>query len=500
MSFSRRQFLTRSGALSASLTAAALFADRGVAGAFPDGGYGPLVADPNGICDLPPGFTYRVLASTAAAGPYPATQLGRRSPAENLGPVPAGPDALGSFFDPSTGRTFLVCNHELTTSSFPVPKTFRGAPVPTYDSGSGAQGGCTMIELDAMMNVVDHRPVLAGTIRNCAGGMTPWGTWLTCEETTSSASASSNRTKDHGYLFEVDPFGSGTSAQPYRAMGRAAHEAVAIDPDTGKAYITEDANGGLLYLFRPTNTTGVLGSLGGGGELLAMKVPGHADFATLAALGAGTSLGGVTFTAAANPDVVALNASFDSATVTRGAKLEGCWWIGEELWFVQSYTSVTGSPHAGAIFAFEPTDARIRVVAVIPAGGATVTLGAQTHALHNPDNIAATPYGGAIWSQDGGASQYLVIVHPNGSYFPFAKNPAAGEWAGAHFSLDGRWLFANQQANGRTLAITGPWTGPEPVVPEAPMSVLLPISGAASIAALIALRQRRMAAAAEVMS
>ena len=89
MSFSRRQFLARGAMVSASATLAGLFATSGPAGAFPLGGYGPLVADPNGVADLPAGFSYKVLATRTAVGPFGTTQLGLRSPAENLGLMPA---------------------------------------------------------------------------------------------------------------------------------------------------------------------------------------------------------------------------------------------------------------------------------------------------------------------------------------------------------------------------------------------------------------------------
>jgi uncharacterized protein len=498
MTFSRRQFMSRTALVSASLTTAGLFAKSGVAGAFPPEGYGPLIADPDGICDLPAGFTYKVLASTEAAGPAAATQLGTRSPAENLGPVPGAPDALGSFYDASTKRTYLVCNHELSSGSG-VPKSFRGAPVPTYDVGAGAAGGCTVLVLDESMEVIEHVPLLAGTIRNCAGGMTPWGTWLTCEETTTSAGATTS--KNHGYLFEVDPKGGLTNAVPYSAMGRAAHEAVAINPANGFAYITEDSSGGLVYKFSPTNTSPAYGALGDGGALYAMKVPNYADFALLAAVGAGTKIADVSWTVTTTPDVASLKTSFDSATVTRGNKLEGCWWVDDSLWFVSSYS---GTAHSGAVFKYTPSTATIEVVYVMPAGGMTVELTdgvtVQSHLLRDPDNIAATPYGGIIWSQDGGDSQYLVLLAPDGDDdfrpVPFAKNPSSGEWAGAHFSPDGKWLFANQQSQNRTLAITGPWSStPPPVIPEVPFSLLLPLSGAALGAGLLAVRNRRVAEA-----
>lgn len=504
MSLSRRQFLARTATVSAGAALAGLFATSGPAGAFPLAGYGPLQTDPLGLVDLPVGFSYKVLALTNPIGTTPATQLGLRLPAENLGAVPGAADGMGSVYEPATGRTYLVCNHELTTGAR-VPTIFRGNPVATYDSLAGAAGGCTTLVLDADMNVIDHIPAIAGTIRNCAGGMTPWGTWLTCEEDQSTPNGTA-REKQHGYLFEVDPRTGLTNAVPYTAMGRANHEAVAIDPSTSAAYITEDATGSVVFKFVPNDTSQQFGSLGNGGSLYAMKVPGIANFAELVTTG--QVISGVTWTPAAAADVAGLKDTFNSATVTRGTKIEGCWWIGGALWFAQSFSGAIAAsafgPAApandGGVFKYDPVAGTLTTITRIPAGGTTVTVAdattTQNHIILNPDNIAATPYGGAIWSQDGGSSQYLVALSPDGTFFPVARNPAGGEWAGAHFSHDGTWLFANQQTRGLTVAITGPWT-PDvpPVVPEVPMNILLPLTGAATIAGVIAWRGRRMATA-----
>ena len=200
-------------------------------------GYGELLPDPAGRLALREGFRYTIV-----------TEAGKTL-LESGHPTPSRHDGTGAFRGRG-GGTVLVYNHEIGR---PFANPGSDVPVPhidglVYDPGSA--GGCTIVETDRDGNRIREYVGIAGTATNCAGGITPWDTWLTCEETEGKA-GSGGRTKDHGYVFEVDPFDEDANQdpQPIKALGRFAHEAAAVDPGTGDIYLTEDASNpnGLLY-------------------------------------------------------------------------------------------------------------------------------------------------------------------------------------------------------------------------------------------------------------
>ncbi|NGN67652.1 DUF839 domain-containing protein [Streptomyces sp. A7024] len=452
-SATRRQLLARTGATVAGIafTGAVpeLFAGTATAATHGSGGYGPLVPDPDGLLDLPAGFRYRVLSHEGE--PMSSGQ----------GAVPGSHDGMEAIRG-RHGKLHLVRNHEIRPGDGkpPVPAVERL----TYDPTAG--GGCTQLTLDERGRLLDERVAIAGTAVNCAGGPTPWRTWLTCEETEGKAGVN-GYTKDHGFIFEVDPddpYRSG--AVPLTAMGRFAHEAIAVDPRTGAVYETEDASKpfGLFYRFLPDKPLGGLGSLRGGGRLEAMRVPGVPDLSVIQEPGA-------TFEHVAwvpVPDPLAQQTSvrlqdYGAKGITRSQKLEGCYWGGGAVYFVSSYAArAAGSAadHYGQVWKYEPHRHRLTLVVVF-GPDTDIQLPGES-----PDNISLTPHGGLMVCEDGDGAQHVFGVTRRGAVYPVARNrlnigtdeaPEYGEFAGATFSPNGRTMFVNIYTPGTTLAITGPW-------------------------------------------
>ncbi|MDT9695095.1 PhoX family protein [Streptomyces sp. P17] len=452
---SRRQMLARTGALGASIAFAGnlsdLFAGTAAAQNLGHTGYGPLVPDPNGLLDLPEGFRYRVLSREG--DPLRSGE----------GKVPSNHDGMTAL-PGRHGRVHLVRNHENRhTAKLPVP-TVEGL---TYDPQG--KGGCTTLTLDAHGKVLSERVAIAGTAVNCAGGPTPWGTWLTCEETEDKA-GTNGYTKDHGFIFEVDPANPHRSgAVPLTAMGRLQHEAVAVDPRRGIVYETEDAflkPFGLFYRFLPNEPLGGGGSLRAGGRLQAMRLPGVPDLSSIQEPGA-------TFEHiewADVPDPLATETpirlqDFGPRGITHAQKLEGCYWGGRSVYFVSSFArSAEGSAadHYGQIWRYDPERRRLSLVIVF-GPDTDVQLPGES-----PDNICLAPTGGLMVCEDGNGAQHVFGVTRDGEVYAMARNaqnigtpdaPEWGEFAGVTFSPDGQTMYLNCYTPGTTFAVRGPWGG-----------------------------------------
>lgn len=454
MSATRRQILAGTGALGAGIAFAGsvpeIFAGTAAAEESRRAkGYGPLVPDPDGLLDLPRGFRYTVLSREG--DPLRSGE----------GKVPSNHDGMTAL-PGRDGRTHLVRNHENRPNAKIRVPAVDGL---TYDPM--AMGGCTALALGPGNHVLSERVAIAGTAVNCAGGPTLWHTWLTCEENEDKA-GTNGYTKDHGFIFEVDPCDPHrTGAVPLTAMGRFQHEAVAIDPGTGIVYETEDAFQypfGLFYRFLPEKPLGGIGSLRAGGRLEAMRVPGVPDLSAIQETG--TSFDGIEWVPV--PDPLAKETpirlqDFGAKGITHAQKLEGCYWGGRCVYFVTSFAkSDEGSlaDHYGQVWRYDPGARRLTLI---------VVFGPDTDVRmpgESPDNIALAPGGGLMVCEDGDGEQYVFGLTRSGTVYPMARNrqnigtpeePAWGEFAGVTFSPDGRTMYVNCYKPGTTFAVTGPW-------------------------------------------
>ncbi|WP_019634731.1 alkaline phosphatase PhoX [Actinomadura atramentaria] len=421
-------------------------------------GYGPVVADPKGLLALPRGFSYSVVAQAGV------TRL------ETGEPTPSDADGT-AFFARGRSRA-LVNNHEIDGGEdYPVP-ALDGL---TYDPG--ARGGTTTIDVSARGERVREYVSLAGTHNNCAGGRTPWDTWLTCEETEQRAGG--RFLKDHGYVFEVDPFDRAANREPVplKFLGRYSHEAVAVDPRRGDIYLTEDAGGpnGLYYRWTPPH-----GHHGGKGALRELALGRGGDTAGrlramrcsdrgrhVRDLSEATKPGTryrVSWVDVPDRDArtTSVRKQFTDDQVTRSHKLEGAYWGDGGAYFVASFArGDDGSVHEhdGQVWFYDP---RTETVTLETIFGVNPDPDADTH-FDGPDNITVSPHGGLILAEDGDGLSHLFGVTDAGQAYPVARNDLNNsEFTGPTFSDDGRILFANIQSPGHVLAITGPWRHERP--------------------------------------
>jgi uncharacterized protein len=476
--------------------------------------YGPIapVKDLNTglfLLQLPKGFSYRSFSWTGDLMNDGQRVLPRH-------------DGMGVVKTMRVGRgtdQFLIRNHE--NGLGPIQNVV-GNPGAIYDTatdtnGNGSWGGCDVLRV-RNGQLIDHRQTIAGTVINCAGGITGWGTWLTCEEFF-TGTALPTGFKKHGYVFECSANPMETVATPIVGMGRFSHEATARDPVTGYVYETEDdRNKAGFYRYKPNNTSMQYGALAQGGTLQAAKVVGL-EGANLIALGGAqpktpTMVGQefeIEWVDIENPDADAgttndtgfgSNAAQSLEIRSAGAsgpylearskgalrmcRGEGIWWATNSMFIVDTNFGYSSDNRPGrglgAIWEYTPsrTNPERGTLKLIYTALARV-------AGNNPDNITVSPRGGLLTCDDGAAAidafgegQRLMGYSAAGEAYIFGKNNAqlsptdiAGmgrseefieatdhrdnEFCGACFDPTGRTLFVNMQTPGITFAISGPW-------------------------------------------
>lgn len=414
--------------------------DQAVAGGL---GYGPLKRDPAGLLDLPEGFSYRII-------------LEQGQPMSDGGRVPGSPDGTGVFLM-ADGSYRLVRNHELESHQHgraPYGGGWRPPEKAFFDPG--ALGGTITTVLDRDLRVQKSFVSLAGTVRNCAGCATPWGSWLSCEESVKSPADGTNYQRVHGYVFEVPAAADGPADPvPLKAMGRFLHEGAAVDPGSGVVYQTEDRGDGCIYKFRP-QAPGELSR----GRLFALRVRDRPGLNT------GNPAGGAAIAVGkplpadwvelrepdSQDDTLRLQAkALGAATFVRG---EGMAWRGKSVVFTATSGGAAG---LGQLWEFAPD-------AQSPTGAGSLTLlaeAAEQCEFNKPDNLAVQPGGELIFAEDNRAYTRLIGLSADGRPYPFAyfRQDTSEELSGLAFSPDNRFMLASLYDLGLTLLITGPFHG-----------------------------------------
>ena len=423
---------------------------------------GRLVDDPHRLLSLPKGFMYRVISH---AGDSMDDGL----------LVPDKPDGMATFEGPN-GWTLLVRNHEIEPRQKGpfgenAERLSRVDTSKLYDlgeEGKPCNGGTTTVVYDTRsQKVVRQYMSLAGTIRNCAGGPTPWGSWITCEEANDVVGANKIDEgpaivcqKDHGYNFEVPAAANIhlTPAVPLKAMGRFRHEAVAVEPNSGIVFQTEDLDDGLIYRFIPNR----YGKLGVGGKLQALALVNHASADTRNWTAGFTITPGERYAVrwidledveSPNDDLRYQGFEAGAARFARG---EGMWYADGDIYFA---CTSGGNARLGQLWKYTPSASEGQAGEAADRGMLELFVEPNdSNLVVNADNLTAAPWGDLIVCEDrDGEEVRLVGVTPAGGCYTFAHNHAHTEFSGVTFSPDGSTLFVNLQHHGMTLAITGPW-------------------------------------------
>lgn len=267
--------------------------------------------------------------------------------------------------------------------------------------------------------------------------------------------------QNHGYVFEVAAQADGpVDPVPLRAMGRFVHEAIAIDPQTGIVYLTEDQDPSGFYRFIPDDP----GNLVAGGRLQMLVVRGQPGYDTRTRQAPGTRLR-VIWVDIPDPDpdrdYIPPDAVFNQGLAQGGARfarLEGCC-AGEGFIYFDATTG--GNAGAGQVWQYIPDQGNFGELELVFESP-------SMDVLKNPDNICMSPRGGLAICEDSGGENYLRGIDGEGDLFDFLRNDINSlEWAGACFSPQGRTLFVNIQGalwvsdgdepKGMTFAIWGPW-------------------------------------------
>ncbi len=462
MSISRRNFLTNGLAVGLGFYGLQKFAHTPLKAANSKqmlnfkAGYGELIKDPKGILDLPKGFSYKIIS---AAGKQMFDGY----------TVPTKMDGMATFM--IGGKTVIIRNHEIDPGAFGTGAFGKNNELLKridkkliYDNGfedTVALGGTTTIIYDTNTQKVEKEFLsLIGTLRNCAGGPTPWNSWITCEETV--VTKSDKFMKNHGYNFEVPATINPKIAEPIPLieMGRFNHEAVCLEPKSGIVYQTEDAHDGLIYRYLPNQK----GNLAKGGKLQALAIKGQKSYDTRnwgaesnnhitiknqRYLVEWVDLDNV------NPSEDDLRLRGLNKGAAKFARGEGMWFGNNEVYFA---CTNGGAKKVGQVFRYIPSDFEGTIKEKDNPGTLELFIESEnSDIIRNCDNLTVSPWGDVILCEDDDSPR-IVGVTPKGEIYHIAHNVGyKSELTGGCFSPDGSTFFVNIQHAGFTLAITGDW-------------------------------------------
>lgn len=482
----RRSFLKGSTAAAAGLALGGPFQGfvaRSVGAAGPPVPTVPLAPVPDlrdGVerLALPHGFAYRSWDPTGA-------------PMAFGGALPGNHDGMGAF-GAGGGRVLLIRNHEVNGST----GAYTSAPeVPMYDPA--ARGGNTYSLVDLYGNVERTWPALAGTQMNCAGGSTPWGSWISCEETVNGPDVFDDFTRfglppdtyvqnarlneTHGYIFEV-PVDGDASAEPVTHAGRFAHEAAVFDPSTGSIFLTEDnfGYGSGLFRYDPPVDPRRSKRIEDGGTLWMLGV-GETAANLSGAQSRGTRYS-VRWVRIDEPDPRFPMVGGLPTTINNRAIVN----LGEQGWNgggavfsrlegiavdkgVVYFASTQGGGAPEPVDWIESAEGRGgfgrgtgQIWALHPRTGIleVVYQSTSTADLRLPDNVTTSARGTLILCEDNSGPNRLQALDKWGRLTTFAQRndlPAV-EFAGTCFSPNGHTLYVNlNTGSALTVAIWGPW-------------------------------------------
>jgi uncharacterized protein len=418
-------------------------------------GYGPIQPTPeedSGVAyiALPPGFRYRIISR-------------QNEPMDDGNPTPGIFDGMAAYRGRG-GSTILIRNHE--NRSRPGEIEVKVPAGKRYDQDPNVRGGNTKLVVSRDRRVTESFAVLGGTHTNCAGGVTPWGSWITCEEIFNYGSVESNQVPGsgvpHGYSFEIPADADGpVDPIPMLSAGRFSHEAVAwVD---GVLYETEDRGDAAFYRFLPRRRPRESGDLASfGGTLEALMVRGRPNF------DANTANPGESFPVEwvrieePNPPQDTVRQEAQSKGAALFDRTEGAWASDGRVYFD---CTTGGEAQLGQLWEYRPEGR---------SGGRLKLIYESTSAatLESPDNVVVVPGTGDVWLQeDSAGEQFVRGVTRSGEIYDFAKSVLnETEFCGGTFSPDGTTFFLNQQGErgapspgpaleGLTYAIWGPFGG-----------------------------------------